>query len=132
MDASVRRHARPAAVRAPGRDGACPQSTRGTPRPTPHRSRAHSIPTSHTPALNGATAAPRDNSEMTARWDLFCRVIDNFGDAGIAWRLARELHDEHGLAVTIWIDAPDVLLPLTGALAIDDPPLVHGIHVLPL
>ena len=69
---------------------------------------------------------------MTARWDLFCRVIDNFGDAGIAWRLARELHDEHGLGVTIWIDAPDVLLPLTGALAIDDPPLVHGIHVRPL
>ncbi len=23
------------------------------------------------------------------RWDLFCRVIDNFGDVGVGWRLAR-------------------------------------------
>ena len=66
---------------------------------------------------------------MTARWDLFCRVIDNFGDAGIAWRLARELHDEHRLDVTIWIDAPDVLLPLTGTTLVDDPLLVHGVRV---
>ena len=25
------------------------------------------------------------------RWDLFCRVVDNFGDIGLCWRLAREL-----------------------------------------
>ena len=28
---------------------------------------------------------------MTLTWDLFCRVIDNFGDVGVAWRLARDL-----------------------------------------
>ena len=28
---------------------------------------------------------------MTRTWDLFCRVIDNFGDVGVAWRLARDL-----------------------------------------
>jgi uncharacterized repeat protein (TIGR03837 family) len=38
------------------------------------------------------------------RWDIFCRVVDNFGDAGVAWRLARQLTREHGLAVTLWID----------------------------
>ncbi|MCC7216192.1 MAG: elongation factor P maturation arginine rhamnosyltransferase EarP [Burkholderiales bacterium] len=38
------------------------------------------------------------------RWDIFCRVVDNFGDAGVAWRLARQLADEHGIAVTLWID----------------------------
>jgi uncharacterized repeat protein (TIGR03837 family) len=38
------------------------------------------------------------------RWDLFCRIVDNFGDAGVCWRLARQLHREHGLAVTLWID----------------------------
>jgi uncharacterized repeat protein (TIGR03837 family) len=43
---------------------------------------------------------------MTAslRWDIFCRVVDNFGDAGVCWRLARQLAAEHGLAVTLWID----------------------------
>jgi hypothetical protein len=38
------------------------------------------------------------------RWDIFCRVVDNFGDAGISWRLARQLAREHGIAVTLWID----------------------------
>jgi uncharacterized repeat protein (TIGR03837 family) len=38
------------------------------------------------------------------RWDVFCRVVDNFGDAGVCWRLARQLASEHGLAVTLWID----------------------------
>jgi uncharacterized repeat protein (TIGR03837 family) len=38
------------------------------------------------------------------RWDIFCRVVDNFGDSGVGWRLARQLAAEHGLAVTLWID----------------------------
>jgi uncharacterized repeat protein (TIGR03837 family) len=38
------------------------------------------------------------------RWDIHCRVVDNFGDAGVCWRLARQLAAEHGLAVTLWID----------------------------
>jgi uncharacterized repeat protein (TIGR03837 family) len=37
-------------------------------------------------------------------WDVFCRVVDNFGDAGIAWRLARQLVNEQGGAVRLWID----------------------------
>ncbi len=36
--------------------------------------------------------------------DLFCRVVDNFGDIGICWRLARQLRHEHGVAVTLWVD----------------------------
>ncbi|RJG04171.1 elongation factor P maturation arginine rhamnosyltransferase EarP [Noviherbaspirillum sedimenti] len=35
---------------------------------------------------------------------IFCKVVDNYGDAGICWRLARQLHQEHGIAVTLWID----------------------------
>ncbi|HET7032163.1 MAG TPA: elongation factor P maturation arginine rhamnosyltransferase EarP [Casimicrobiaceae bacterium] len=38
------------------------------------------------------------------RWDIFCRVVDNYGDAGVAWRLARELAAEHALDVTLWQD----------------------------
>ncbi len=43
------------------------------------------------------------------RWDIFCRVVDNYGDAGVTWRLARQLAAEHGLDVTLWIDALAVL-----------------------
>jgi uncharacterized repeat protein (TIGR03837 family) len=35
---------------------------------------------------------------------LFCKVVDNFGDIGICWRLARQLVREHGVAVTLWVD----------------------------
>lgn len=35
---------------------------------------------------------------------LFCRVVDNYGDIGICWRLARQLQQEHGVVVTLWVD----------------------------
>jgi hypothetical protein len=42
------------------------------------------------------------------------------GDAGVAWRLARRLHRDHGLPVELTIDLPQVLarlLPASGARA---------------
>ena len=42
---------------------------------------------------------------MTIRsWDIFCTVIDNFGDIGVCWRLARQLAQEHGHTVRLWVD----------------------------
>jgi len=41
---------------------------------------------------------------LRERWDVFCRVVDNYGDAGVCWRLARELVAEHGCDVTLRID----------------------------
>lgn len=37
-------------------------------------------------------------------WDLFCSVVDNFGDIGICWRVARQLVAEHGQQVRLWVD----------------------------
>jgi uncharacterized repeat protein (TIGR03837 family) len=48
------------------------------------------------------------------RCDIFCAVIDNLGDAGVCWRLARQLALEHGWRVRLWIDDPaplDLLAP---------------------
>ncbi len=36
--------------------------------------------------------------------DIFCNVVDNFGDIGVCWRLARQLANEHGLEVRLWVD----------------------------
>lgn len=41
---------------------------------------------------------------MNPRCDIFCTIIDNFGDIGVCWRLARQLAGEHGLAVSLWVD----------------------------
>ena len=37
-------------------------------------------------------------------WDIFCTVVDNYGDIGVCWRLARQLAAEHGLQVRLWVD----------------------------
>ena len=42
--------------------------------------------------------------EMKTRWDIFCTVVDNFGDIGVTWRLARQLVAEHSQAVRLWVD----------------------------
>jgi uncharacterized repeat protein (TIGR03837 family) len=36
--------------------------------------------------------------------DIFCAVVDNFGDAGVCWRLARQLATEQGWQVRLFID----------------------------
>ena len=41
---------------------------------------------------------------MSLRWDIFCKVIDNYGDIGVSWRLARQLAAEHDLDVRLWLD----------------------------
>ena len=41
-------------------------------------------------------------------WDIFCRVIDNFGDIGVCWRLARCL-SARGERVRLWVDDPSAL-----------------------
>jgi len=36
-------------------------------------------------------------------WDIFCRVVDNFGDIGVSWRLARRFAAQ-GAPVRLWTD----------------------------
>lgn len=54
------------------------------------------------------------------RWDIFCQVIDNHGDAGVCWRLAAELA-ARGDAVRLWIDDPAPLrwMAPAGAAGVD-------------
>jgi uncharacterized repeat protein (TIGR03837 family) len=46
---------------------------------------------------------------MPVSCDLFCAVVDNLGDAGVCWRLARQLAAEHGWAMRLWIDDTEPL-----------------------
>lgn len=41
-------------------------------------------------------------------WDIFCTVIDNHGDLGVCWRLARQLRDA-GQRVRLWVDDASAL-----------------------
>lgn len=44
------------------------------------------------------------NKNSATSLAIFCKVVDNYGDIGICWRLARQLHHEHGISVTLWVD----------------------------
>ncbi len=49
---------------------------------------------------------------MKTTWDIFCTVVDNYGDIGVTWRLARQLAAEHDLAVRLWVDDLAAFVPL--------------------
>ena len=51
-------------------------------------------------------------SSQPDRWDVFCRVVDNLGDVGFSWRLARQIAREHGKRVRLCIDDLTVLSKL--------------------
>lgn len=36
--------------------------------------------------------------------DIFCRVVDNYGDIGVCWRLARQLSRDFDWNVRLWVD----------------------------
>ncbi|MDD4929996.1 MAG: elongation factor P maturation arginine rhamnosyltransferase EarP [Gallionella sp.] len=44
------------------------------------------------------------NNPMPRSCDIFCNVIDNYGDIGVSWRLARQLANEFGLDVRLFVD----------------------------
>lgn len=47
-----------------------------------------------------------DNPRML--WDIFCKVIDNFGDIGVCWRLSADLSNR-GHQVRLWVDDASAL-----------------------
>lgn len=42
------------------------------------------------------------------QWDVFCQVIDNYGDIGVCWRLASQLA-ARGQRVRLWVDDASAL-----------------------
>jgi uncharacterized repeat protein (TIGR03837 family) len=51
---------------------------------------------------------PHTTALPALRWDIFCRVIDNFGDVGVCWRLTRQLAGL-GHSVRLWLDDASAL-----------------------
>jgi uncharacterized repeat protein (TIGR03837 family) len=64
------------------------------------------------------------------RFDVFCRIVDNYGDAGVAWRLARLLATLHRRDVTLWIDDVAPLAAMVEGDARDaDAQTVDGVRI---
>src|SRR5690606_34751960 len=47
----------------------------------------------------------RTHRPVPSSFDIFCRVVDNYGDIGVCWRLARRLTAlPAGGSVRLWVD----------------------------
>ena len=67
---------------------------------------------------------------VKASWDIFCAVVDNFGDIGVTWRLARQLAAEHRQRVRLWVDDLRTFARLCPAASGDaDQQLHEGVDV---
>jgi uncharacterized repeat protein (TIGR03837 family) len=67
---------------------------------------------------------------MAFSCDIFCKVVDNFGDVGVCWRLARQLAHEQGWQVRLWIDDVAPLCGLRpGVEATLDAQSIDGVEV---
>jgi uncharacterized repeat protein (TIGR03837 family) len=67
---------------------------------------------------------------MKLRWDIFCTSIDNFGDVGFSWRLARQLVNEHGLEVRLWVDDLAIFSQIELAIDVDeDQQWLQGVEI---
>ena len=67
---------------------------------------------------------------MAGQWDIFCAVVDNYGDIGVTLRLARQLVAEQGVAVRLWVDDLRSLQPLCPATSLTEPQQwLEGIEV---
>ena len=62
------------------------------------------------------------------RWDIFCQIVDNYGDAGVCWRLARSLSSIHGQEVRIFCDDLPTLNLLASGV---DPAIKEKIDMQP-
>ena len=83
--------------------------SRALPRPAANRDNC-AMPSRTPSALQASAAAlvPAHTqsppaSEKVLLWDIFCQVIDNYGDVGVCWRLAAQLA-LRGHSVRLWLD----------------------------
>lgn len=71
-------------------------------------------------------------------WDIFCQVIDNYGDVGVCWRLATDLA-RRGHSVRLWLDdkralqwmAPGAAQGACPGIAVHDWPVPHAVALSP-
>jgi len=56
---------------------------------------------------------------LNQKWDIFCKIVDNFGDIGVCWRLSKQLSIEYDLQVRLWVDELDIAKKLIPELDIN-------------
>lgn len=62
--------------------------------------------------------------------DLFCHIVDNYGDIGVCWRLARQLVRDRGCAVRLFVDDLSVFARIEPRVSLTDSgQVVEGVDI---
>ncbi|SIR35999.1 conserved hypothetical protein, PP_1857 family [Shewanella morhuae] len=79
------------------------------------------------------------NMPHANHWDIFCTVVDNYGDIGVTWRLAKQMANEYHIPVNLWVDdlasfshILPTLDPLKTAQSFNGVNIIHWIKPLPI
>jgi uncharacterized repeat protein (TIGR03837 family) len=64
------------------------------------------------------------------RADIFCRVIDHFGDIGVTWRLVRQLQREHDWRVRLWVDDLNSFQRLEPRVSVAATQHIDGVEII--
>lgn len=72
-------------------------------------------------------------------WDIFCTVVDNYGDIGVTWRLAKQIANEYQIPVNLWVDdlmsfshILPALEPLKATQSFNGVNIIHWTQPLPI
>lgn len=60
-------------------------------------------------------------SQAGKHWDIFCKIVDNYGDIGVCWRLSQQLANEFSIYVRLFIDDVHVAQKIIPNLDINKP-----------
>lgn len=71
------------------------------------------------PPFSFSTADRLMTAFNAKHWDIFCAVVDNYGDIGVTWRLAKQLANEYQIEVNLWVDDLGSFAHILPALAPD-------------
>lgn len=64
------------------------------------------------------------------RWDIFCRIVDNYGDIGVCWRLASQLAHEYSLTIRLFVDCPQVAQKIIPELSLShSTQVISGVEI---
>ena len=63
------------------------------------------------------------------RWDIFCKIVDNYGDIGVCWRLSQQLAHEHHLQVRLFIDDFSTASNIISLLDDSKQQIVNGVEI---
>jgi uncharacterized repeat protein (TIGR03837 family) len=64
------------------------------------------------------------------KWDIFCKIVDNFGDIGICWRLAKQLYQEQGLEIRLFVNHLEVASKIVVGISNEREQTYEGISIV--